>query len=73
MSVENHLKTGGEQLIFKNRLEVSSGTLIVADECSEAYQEMKLRRQYRYILYKIGDEAIQGIFVIWLSKYIDNL
>jgi len=57
---DNHLKTGGEQLQFKNRLDVSSGTLVVSEECCQAFQELKLRRKFRYVVYKIGDEAIQG-------------
>ena len=64
-SSENHLKTGGEQLEFKNRLQVSSGTLVVSESCAEHFQELKLRRKYRYILYKIGEEAIEGwLFVL---------
>ncbi len=38
-----------------------SGTLVVGENCSEAFQEMKLRRKHRYVLYKIGEEAIEGI------------
>ena len=55
---ENHLKTGGEHAEFKNK--VGSGTMEVSSQCGEVFQELKLRRKHRYIIFKIGDNDIEG-------------
>jgi hypothetical protein len=57
-TVDGHLKTGGEHLEYKNK--APTGTLVVGETCSEYFQELKLRRKYRYIIFKIGDESIDG-------------
>lgn len=52
---ENHLKTGGEQLEFKHKV---SGTNEVSSRCREVFEELKIRRKHRYIIFHIGDEAV---------------
>lgn len=51
--VENHLKTGGEARVFSKK--EFAGT--IADECTVAYQRLKIRRKHRYIVYKIDGES----------------
>jgi cofilin len=54
--VENHTKTGGESLLFKNTVEVSSR---LNPECKEVFKQLKIRRKGRYILFKLGDNEIE--------------
>ncbi len=74
MSTENHLKTvglrilllcfhkailiqAGETLEFQNKLEVTNK---ISPQCSERFQELKLRRRHRYIIYKLGESEVEG-------------
>lgn len=51
--VENHLKTGGEVREFTKK--EFAGT--VADECTEAYERLKIRRKHKFIVYKIDGDS----------------
>lgn len=53
MSVENHLKTGGEQVTFANKSVAGS----VDPECKKIFELLKIRRKHRYIVYKIDAET----------------
>lgn len=53
---QNHLKTGGEHVEFKGKV---SGTHDISPKCSEVFLEMKIRRKHRFIIFKIGDDAIE--------------
>lgn len=55
-NAENHLKTAGETLDFQNKIEVTNK---ISDNCYEAFQAMKIRRKYRYIIFKLGEEEIE--------------
>lgn len=55
-TVENHLKTGGEEREFASRV---SGTHEISPLCREVFEELKIRRKHRYILFRIGDEEIE--------------
>eukprot|EP00600_Ochromonadales_sp_CCMP1393_P012130 CAMPEP_0174997016 /NCGR_PEP_ID=MMETSP0005-20121125/718_1 /TAXON_ID=420556 /ORGANISM="Ochromonas sp., Strain CCMP1393" /LENGTH=169 /DNA_ID=CAMNT_0016251493 /DNA_START=35 /DNA_END=544 /DNA_ORIENTATION=- len=54
--VESHLKTGGEALEFQNKVEVTNK---ISTACQDTFQELKLRRKHRYIIFKLGDEEIE--------------
>lgn len=54
--VENHLKTGGEHIEDKNKLTVSNQ---VSTACFDTFQEMKIRKKHRYIIFKLGEEEIE--------------
>jgi len=56
--MENHLKTAGEPLEFKNKI-ASGSTLDIADNVADIFQDLKIRRKYRYIVIKIGEERIE--------------
>jgi len=53
MSVENHLKTGGEQVTFANK--PVAGT--VAPECKKVFELLKIRRKHRFVVYKIDPDS----------------
>ena len=73
--MQNHLKTvsnfiivhdntkyyllyqAGEHLQFQNKIEITNK---ISSSCIETFQEMKIRRKHRYIIFKIGDEEIEG-------------
>ena len=55
-SVESHLKTGGEALEFSNKV---SGTHEISPRCQEVFEELKIRRKHRFIIFRIGDEEIE--------------
>jgi len=55
-AVESHLKTGGESLEFSNRV---SGTHEISPKCQEVFEELKIRRKHRFIIFRIGDEEIE--------------
>lgn len=48
---------GGEHLEFHNRLEVTNK---FNPECFERYQEIKIRRKHRFIIFKLGQEEMEG-------------
>jgi hypothetical protein len=51
------LSQGGESLHFQNKVEVTNK---IAAECQEAFQALKIRRKYRYVMFKLGEEEIVG-------------
>lgn len=56
MAQQSHLKTGGEQIEFKNKADNTSDA---SEECSKAFEALKLKRKHRYIIFKIGDSQIE--------------
>ena len=52
----NHLKTAGEQIEFKNKVD---NTNTASEDCSKVFEELKLKRKYRFIIYKIGEQHIE--------------
>lgn len=54
--VENHLKTAGESIECLNKIEVTDK---ISDSCHEAFQALKIRRKHRYILFRLGEEAVE--------------
>ena len=54
--MENHLKTGGELLEFKNKDEVASHQQM-SELCKETFQQLKIRKKHRYIVFKMGTEC----------------
>eukprot|EP01038_Epipyxis_sp_PR26KG_P009192 gene9192-12397_t len=54
---ENHLKTGGEVLEYANKVTEIPNS--ISEECVEKFQELKLRRKHRYIVYRIGESGIE--------------
>ncbi len=42
---------------FQNRLEVTNK---FSSECFERFQEIKIRRKHRYVVYKLGPEEMEG-------------
>lgn len=59
LSEDSYFK-GGEALHFQNKVEVTNK---IAEECQEVFQALKIRRKYRYVLFKLGDEEIIGKFL----------
>jgi len=51
------MKTGGEEVIDKSR-PVSGAALQLGDDCVPAFQEMKVRRKHRFIVFKVGETCI---------------
>eukprot|EP01035_Chromulina_nebulosa_P021173 gene21173-27431_t len=68
--VDNHLKTGGEILEYKNK---PSGNLTVSSKCGDIFQELKLRRKHRYIIFKIGEQEVEVETVGKRNETLDNL
>lgn len=70
--MSNHTKTGGEALVYENRAEgmhvispecgkvLSFGISVffLNSILLQAFQDMKLKRKSRYIIFKIGEEQI---------------
>eukprot|EP01040_Poterioochromonas_malhamensis_P008845 gene8843-9580_t len=54
--VENHLKTGGENLEFANKIEVTNQ---INPQCLEVFEQLKLRRKHRFLIFKLGTEEIE--------------
>eukprot|EP01031_Cornospumella_fuschlensis_P033449 gene33449-40467_t len=54
--VENHLKTAGESLEFVGKVEVTNR---ISPRCVEVFEELKIRRRHRYIIFKLGEEEIE--------------
>ena len=55
LQTENHLKTGGEQREFANKTTAGS----VSDDCYPTYEQMKIRRKHKFIVFKIDGETEQ--------------
>ena len=55
---QNHLKTGGESLEFKNNHNLASN-LTMNEDCKKYFQELKVRRKHRYIIFKMGEESFE--------------
>ena len=55
-STDNHTKTGGEQIEFKNKVD---NTCDASEECSQLFEELKIKRKHRFIIYKIGESQIE--------------
>ena len=47
-------------LEYQNKLEVTNK---ISEQCGDAFQAMKLRRKHRFIIFRIGDEEIEGIAI----------
>ena len=47
--VENHLKTGGEQQEYTQRVVAAS----VDEGCTETFQQFKIRRKHKFVTFKI--------------------
>ncbi len=54
-ATQAHLKTGGESSGGSNR---ASGAVEAAPQCAEQFQQLKLRKKHRFIIFKIGEEKI---------------
>ena len=52
--MENHLKTSGEHLEFKNREQIVSHQEM-SDECKEVFHAIKIRKKHRFVIFKMGD------------------
>lgn len=53
---DNHMKTGGEQQEFKQKV---STCLDVHPDIATAFEELKIRRKHRYMIIKIGESHIE--------------
>ncbi len=51
--MENHLKTGGE-LLKPVGVENMVANMEMNEECRQVFQELKIRKKHRYIVYKMG-------------------
>jgi cofilin len=57
-------------LEFQNKLEVTNK---INPECHKVFEEMKLRRKHRYLIFKLGADEIEGpIFVYLLYRLISS-
>jgi cofilin len=54
-----HTRTSGERLVDKNR-PISGVALILPEACVNLYQDMKLRKKHKFIIYKVGEETIEA-------------
>jgi len=69
MSQQGHLKTGGEQIEFKNKADNTSDA---SEECGKVFEALKLKRKHRYIIFKIGDNQIEVESVGERSASLDD-
>eukprot|EP01041_Mallomonas_annulata_P002134 gene2134-4164_t len=53
--MDNHLKTGGEILEFKDE---ATGSHNINPECATVFSALKIRRRHKFIIYKIGEVDI---------------
>lgn len=67
--MENHLKTGGEPIEFQ-RVTVPD---TITPACLDAFQQMKLRRKHRFIIYKIGAEEMEVELIGDRNETYDNM
>ena len=51
-----HLRTDGESLEFVNK---SEGHHEINAECAAVFEQLKIRRKHRYIVYRIGEKEIE--------------
>ena len=51
-----HTRTDGEPLEFVKKTEVTGE---INEECQVVFEELKLRRKHRYIIFKIGETEIE--------------
>ena len=51
--IDNHTKTGGEQVECQKRVVAAS----VDDSCGEAYTAFKIRRKHKFLVFKIDLES----------------
>ena len=54
--MENHLKTGGEKQSFESS---TPGSATVSAYCLDVFQELKIRRKHRFVVYKLGEMEIE--------------
>lgn len=58
-------KKGGENLEFANKIEVTNQ---INPQCLEVFEQLKLRRKHRFLIFKLGAEEIEGLlFTIYLK------
>lgn len=57
-TMENHLKTSGESLEYKTK-ENLAANMEMSEQCQQIFQELKLRKKHRYIIYKMGQETFE--------------
>jgi hypothetical protein len=48
---------GGESLEFQNKHEVTNQ---ISPECGQKFQELKIRRKFRYLIFKLGETEVEG-------------
>lgn len=56
--MENHLKTSGESLEYKTKDNLAAN-MTMSEQCQQTFQELKLRKKHRYIIYKMGQETFE--------------
>jgi hypothetical protein len=56
--MESHLKTSGEQLEFKAKDQMTAHQEM-SEECKQVFQELKIRKKHRYIIFKMGEEYFE--------------
>ena len=56
--MENHLKTSGESLEYKTKDSLAAN-MEMSQECAQIFQDLKLRKKHRYIIYKMGQETFE--------------
>jgi hypothetical protein len=56
-ATEPHLKTGGEALEFQDK---PNAIQDLSSDAVEVFQELKIRRKHRFVVYKLGDSAVEG-------------
>lgn len=64
-----HLKTGGEQIEFLNKVDNTSEA---SEECAKVFEALKLKRKHRYIVFKIGGSQIEVESVGDRSATVDD-
>jgi len=71
IKMENHLKTSGESLEYKTKDSLAAN-MEMSQECAQVFQDLKLRKKHRYIIYKMGQETFE-IDVIGERKEVFSL
>lgn len=59
------LSAAGELAEFKNKAE---GIHTISNACGEAFENLKLRRKHKFIIFKVGDWLSKELFASILMK-----
>lgn len=53
--MDAHLKTGGEKATFES----TNATATIAPYCFEVFEELKIRRKHRFVVFRLGETEME--------------